>query len=108
MGPIKHGSVHMKENIFSNNKPKKYLYKIGKKYFYPKDYYKKYYTPVKSGPYFSSGKPKKMYIKNGKYIHITKPLKLSDFFGPPPSRFPATSATFRPLKKFGWPPPSDK
>jgi len=84
MGPIKHGSVHMKENIFSNNKPKKYLYKIGKKYFYPKDYYKKYYTPVKSGPYFSSGKPKKMYIKNGKYIHITKPLKLSDFFGPPP------------------------
>ena len=76
--------MHMKENIFSNNKPKKYLYKIGKKYFYPKDYYKKYYTPVKSGPYFSSGKPKKMYIKNGKYIHITKPLKLSDFFGPPP------------------------
>ena len=86
MGPIKHGSVHMKENIFSNNKPKKYLYKIGKKYFYPKDYYKKYYTPVKSGPYFSSGKPKKMYIENGKYIHIikpSKPPKPSDFSGPP-------------------------
>ena len=94
MGPIKHGSVHMKENIFSNNKPKKYLYKLGKKYFYPKDYYKKYYTPVKSGPYFSSGKPKKMYIENGKYTYKPfvytlgetrkKSPKPLEFFGPPP------------------------
>ena len=74
----------MKENIFSNNKPKKYLYKIGKKYFYPKNLY---YKRVPSGPYFSSGKKKKMYIKNKKYIHIIKPPKPpkpSDFFGPPP------------------------
>ena len=72
----------MKENIFSNNKPKKYLYKVGKKYFYPKDYHKKYYTPVKSGPYFSSGKPKKMHIENGKYNYINPPKPL-EFFGPP-------------------------
>ena len=83
----------MKENIFSNNKPKKYLYKIGKKYFYPKDYYKKYYTPIKSGPYFSSGKPKKMYIENGKYTYKPfvytlgetrkKSPKPLEFSGPP-------------------------
>ena len=76
----------MKENIFSNNQPKKYLYKTGNKYFYPKNYYKKYYTPVLPGSCFSSGKKKKMYIENGKYIHIIKPPKPpkpSDFFGPP-------------------------
>ena len=73
--------LYMKENLFSNNKPKKYLYKLGNKYFYPKNYYKKYYTPVKGGLYFSSGKPKKMYIENGKYLYnSSKPL---EFFGPP-------------------------
>ena len=72
---------YMKENLFSNNKPKKYLYKLGNKYFYPKNYYKKYYTPVEGGLYFSSGKPKKMYIENGKYLYnSSKPL---EFFGPP-------------------------
>ena len=70
----------MTENIFSNNKPKKYLYKIKNKYFYEKN---TYYKPVPSGPTFSSGKKKKMYLKNGKYIYINPPKPL-EFFGPPP------------------------
>ena len=71
---------NMTENIFSNNKPKKYLYKIENKYFYEKN---TYYKPVPSGPTFCSGKKKKMYLKNGKYIYINPPKPL-EFFGPPP------------------------
>ena len=87
----------MKENIFSNNKPKKYLYKIGKKYFYQKN---TYYKPVPSGPYFSSGKKKKMYVENGKYIYINPPKPL-EFFGPP---LPPALLPFSELKLLPPPP----
>jgi hypothetical protein len=70
--PVKLENKVKKSSYIKKNKIKKYISKINGKYIYP---YR--YIPVKKGPYFSSGKPKKMYIKNGKYSY--KP-----FFGPPP------------------------
>ena len=67
-----------KSSYIKKNKIKKYISKIDGKYVYPYTY-----TPIKKGPYFSSGKPKKMYLKNGKYIYINPPKPL-EFFGPPP------------------------
>ena len=70
--PVKLENKVKKSSYIKKNKIKKYISKINGKYIYP---YR--YIPVKKGPCFSSGKPKKMYIKNGKYIY--KP-----FLGPPP------------------------
>ena len=75
--PVRLENKFKKSSYIKKNKIKKYISKINGKYVYP---YK--YIPVKKGPYFSSGKKKKMYIENGKYIYIN-PFKPLEFFGPP-------------------------
>ena len=75
--PVRLENKFKKSSYIKKNKIKKYISKINGKYVYP---YK--YIPVKKGLYFSSGKKKKMYIENGKYIYIN-PFKPLEFFGPP-------------------------
>ena len=84
--PVRLENKFKKSSYIKKNKIKKYISKIDGKYFYPKDYYKKYYTytPVKKGPYFSSGKPKKMYKENGEYIYIEPPKSCTMIRHPEP------------------------
>ena len=81
--PVRLENKSKKSNYVKKNFVKKYISKVNGKYIYPKGYFKKYYTPVKKGPTFLSGKSKKMFKKNGKYYYYNK-LKPSEFFGPPP------------------------
>lgn len=92
--PVRLENKSKKSNYVKKNFVKKYISKVNGKYIYPKGYFKKYYTPVKKGPTFLSGKNKKMFKKNGKYYyHKFKP---SDFFGPPapPILLPAPTKIF--------------
>ena len=84
--PVRLENKFKKSSYIKKNKIKKYISKIDGKYFYPKDYYKKYYTytPINKGPYFSSGKKKKMYIKNGAYIYIDPPKSYTMIRHPEP------------------------
>ena len=81
--PVRLENKSKKSNYVKKIFVKKYISKVNGKYIYPKGYFKKYYTPVKKGPTFLSGKSKKMFKKNGKYYYYNK-LKPSEFFGPPP------------------------
>jgi len=81
--PVRLENKSKKSNYVKKNFVKKYISKVNGKYIYPKGYFKKFYTPVKKGPTFLSGKSKKMFKKNGKYYYYNK-LKPSEFFGPPP------------------------
>ena len=81
--PVRLENKSKKSNYVKKNFVKKYISKVNGKYIYPKGYFKKFYTPVKKGPTFLSGKNKKMFKKNGKYYYYNK-LKPSEFFGPPP------------------------
>ena len=81
--PVRLENKSKKSNYVKKNFVKKYISKVNGKYIYPKGYFKKFYTPVKKGPTFLSGKSKKMFKKNGKYYYYNK-IKPSEFFGPPP------------------------
>jgi len=75
--PVRLENKSKKSSYIKKNKIKKYISKIDGKYVYP-------YTPVKKGPYFSSGKPKKMYIENGNYIYIDPPKSCTTIRHPEP------------------------
>ena len=92
--PVRLENKSKKSNYVKKNFVKKYISKVNGKYIYPKGYFKKYYTPVKKGPTFLSGKNKKMFKKNGKYYYYK--FKPSDFFGPPapPILLPAPTKIF--------------
>ena len=93
--PVRLENKSKKSNYVKKNFVKKYISKVNGKYIYPKGYFKKYYTPVKKGPTFLSGKSKKMFKKNGKYYYYNK-FKPSDFLGPPapPILLPAPTKIF--------------
>ena len=93
--PVRLENKSKKSNYVKKNFVKKYISKVNGKYIYPKGYFKKYYTPVKKGPTFLSGKSKKMFKKNGKYYYYNK-FKPSEFFGPPapPILLPAPTKIF--------------
>ena len=93
--PVRLENKSKKNNYVKKNFVKKYISKVNGKYTYPKGYFKKYYTPVKKGPTFLSGKNKKMFKKNGKYYYYNK-FKPSDFLGPPapPILLPAPTKIF--------------